>query len=514
MKLYATVDFADEIIASIWTPKRLLKYFKLIRSKGITRLYWIDQQEIMERCGKDEINANMVATIQNFSGRIHETAVQLAHEAGLEIFVLIKPYECGLLAPALSDDAIKRPHLPVAGGICDRFTSFAKKHPEAMLQRIPVPMHGEAAVLTLLFSAPLVKSGLVRLWASETNCNYQLIEEKSVPAGFQEISFTRPTGKNFFVFQSADLASGNTYEKIISISDTEERPVPFSLGIQPKRRYVPIKSHLEHRPKPCDDGGFKKMGMLFDYFPGIPSGLYTSNLPPNWYFDFANATENALGVSLEINDRIVGFPDPTHPAHYESIRQWVERDLAMGFDGLDVRVSSHSSPIFWRDYGFGSEVRRTRGEAHNQLLRMISKLVRAAGKVMSVHIEDFMYDSTPELPSPMEFFWDYHRWINERLMDEVTAKMIFTDGLLAANFALACECRAAGIKVNTCPFLHNVSQPLVFASWSAQAGIEAFNIYETATVWQADAEGDGIAEINPAMLKQLCRITEIEVPEC
>ena len=361
-----------------------------------------------------------------------------------------------------------------------------------MLQRTPVPMHGEAAVLTLRFSAPLVQSGVVRLWAAETNCNYQLIEEKSVLAGAQEISFTRPTGKNFFVFQSADLASGNTYEKIISISDTEERPVPFSLGIQPKRRYVPIKFNLEHRPKPCDDGGFKKMGMLFDYFPGIPSGLYTSNLPPNWYFDFANAAENALGVSLEINDRIVGFPDPTHPAHYESVRQWVARDLAMGFDGLDVRVSSHSSPIFWHDYGCGPEVRRTRGEAHNQLLRMISKLVRAAGKVMSVHIEDFMYDSTPELPSPMEFFWDYHRWINERLMDEVTAKMIFTDGLLASNFALVRECRAAGIKVNTCPFLHHVSQRC-FCIVVHRLELRRLISMKQQTVWQADAEGDGIA---------------------
>ena len=126
MKLYAKWDFTSEILAAVWTPERLLKYFKLIRSRGITRLYWIDQQEIMGRCGRDEFNAHMVATMQNFSGRIHEAAVQLAHEAGLEFFVLIKPYEHGLLTPALSDDAVKRPHLRFAGGICDHSSTFQR----------------------------------------------------------------------------------------------------------------------------------------------------------------------------------------------------------------------------------------------------------------------------------------------------------------------------------------------------------------------------------------------------
>ena len=125
---------------------------------------------------------------------------------------------------------------------------------------------------------------------------------------------------------------------------------------------------------------------------------------------------------------------------------------------------------------------------------------------MSVHIEDFMLDSDAKYPCPMEIFWDYKRWIQEKLADEVTAKYIVTDGFTNANFAMLRSCKAAGIPVNVCPFIHVMDTPQSFSAWSREAGVEAFNIYEAATVWQPEADGDGFYEINPSHVDKIRRV--------
>ncbi len=511
MKLYATIDFYDEIYAAVWTPERLSAYFRMIRETGITRLYWIDQREIMDHCGQREVNERMTATNANFAGRLTETAVKLAHAAGLEIFALIKPYDLAPLCPALSPEAEDSPAIPVTGGICDRFVQFAADHPEAMLQRVPAPEHGPAKNLTLHFSGPLRAPAKVKLWTGTANKEYVAAMEQSATRGSREVNFELPAGKAFFALQIEDALCGNIYSQLVTVRDAAGRPVPVTLGIQPKKRYVPYTYHLNHQAEKCNDGGFRKMGMLFDYFPGIPSSIYPGDLAACTFFDFSEAEDHVLGVTTELNARIAGCPDPAHPAFQNFILDWVHSELVRGFDGIEIRVSNHNSPLFWSDYGSGPAVRRARGEAHTGLLRKIADRVRRTGKVMGIHIEDFMFGSAPETSSAMEFFWDYHRWIAEKLSDEVTAKIILTDGLTPGNFALVRECRAAGLRVNVCPFLHVVSSPLVYAAWSAYVGVDAFNIYETATVWQPKSENDGFREVNSAMLRQLRRISDIEV---
>ena len=504
MKLYVTIDFYDEMTAAVWTPARLKKYFTLLHSNGIERIYWIDQLEIMKYSIRRKTSENIKATLKNFDNKIAEKAIEFAHELGMEIFVLIKPYEMGIQVPEVSQDVPEDlPYVPVVGCQLGSVTKFGIEHPEVMIQRIPAPPHGDAESLTLNFSAPLSTDVTVKFFCSKQNSNYQLAESKIVPQGASNVSFKLPAGETFFILQIEDAVCGNIYKNIVTLYDKNGCQVPGSLAIQPLRYYKPTAYHLDHQG---NVENILESGMLFDYFPGIPSGLYNSDMPPCCFFDFNTASHHALGVSLELNDRIHGFPNPENEVFQQFIQDWVTEDMQMGFDGLDLRISSHSSPLFWSDYGTGEAVRAARGNAHTELLRKVSGIVRNAGRIMSVHIEDFMLDSDAQYPCPMEIFWDYKRWIQEKLADEVTAKYIATDGFTNANFAMLRSCKAAGIPVNVCPFIHVMDTPQSFSAWSREAGVEAFNIYEAATVWQPEADGDGFYEINPSHVDKIRRV--------
>ncbi len=509
MKIYATLDFVDEMLAGVWTPERMKKYFTMLRDFGISRLYWIDQREIMLFLGLPEKDELLKKSRQNFNDKITETAIQIAHETGLEIFALIKPYEHGVPSRyyTLESQPDGMPVLKTVSGRCGHATKHAAEHPEVMLRRVQAPEHGTAENLTLYLASPLPRDTEVKLYGSAVNGKYQVKTTKIAPAGSSEVTFKLPENDRFFALQIEDTACGNQYKNIVRITDHAGCDVPLSLAIQPLFMYQSSTYHLEH--KDLSDKHFSELGMNFDYFPGIPSGLYNSDLPPCCYFDFSTAQDNVLGVSLELNDRIVGFPDPENTQFHEFVLDWISKDIEMGFDGVGIRISSHNSPLFWSDYGTGPAVRAARGEAHTKLLRRISQKVRQAGKIMGMHIEDFMYNCDPQYASPMEVFWDYQRWIDEKLMDEVSAKYIVTDGFTNENFAMIRKCKASGIAVNVCPFIHVVDAPLNYASWSLNAGADAFNIYEAATVWQLEADGDGFYEINPEKTAMIKRIAEI-----
>ena len=65
MKLYASIDFFDEMCYAVWTPEMLDIYFRTMKSKGISRVYWIDQREIMMRSGCTPHSERMQLTICN-----------------------------------------------------------------------------------------------------------------------------------------------------------------------------------------------------------------------------------------------------------------------------------------------------------------------------------------------------------------------------------------------------------------------------------------------------------------
>lgn len=50
-------------------------------------------------------------------------------------------------------------------------------------------------------------------------------------------------------------------------------------------------------------------------------------------------------------------------------------------------------------------------------------------------------------------------------------------------------CRTKNIQVNYCRMLHGIPNPADHARQIAKIGVDAFNIYESGTVWTMTAEG-------------------------
>ena len=489
MKLYVTVDFHDELCSAAWTPQMLSEYFYLMKEKGISRIYWIDQKEIMMHSGIKARTERMLRTWDNFKGDIHSGAVKAAHAAGLEIFALIKPYEMGLLMPS-SDHAEKSDGIDVVGGKILSFLHFAREHQEIMIHREDFSTCGEIETFILSFNKPLTTDAPFKVYGSNTNADYQIVSEEILLSGTESVKIPR---KEFlyYVFVLEDSDAGNTLRSLVTAEDAQGRTAPVTLALCPKQR-VGVEE------------GFRSLGMLFDYVPGIPSVIFSPEQIERREFHFNAAKEHALGVTLELNPVIAGNPDPQHPLFHQFIQEWVREDLNYGFDGIEIRISSHNSPIFWSEYGSGQKVRRQRGEAHTRLLRKLSECTREARKKFSIHIEDFMYGCSLEQSCPMECFWDYHTWIREKVCDEVTSKIIRTKGFSPENLEMISLCREMNIPVNICPFLHGCPEVDKFARQAKFAGAEAFNIYEAATLWRYE---DGrFTERNPQQAQLLWSI--------
>ena len=147
------------------------------------------------------------------------------------------------------------------------------------------------------------------------------------------------------------------------------------------------------------------------------------------------------------NEYLSGSVCEAYPEVREYWLDWVGQCIAAGVDGVDVRISCHSS---WTNdpekYGFNEPVAREyqrryganpdtepydpdllgklRGEFFDMFLRAAKTRLSAAGKRLSVHaeMESFRPDAcqgrTRSRPGNIEFDW--RGWLSSGLADEAT----------------------------------------------------------------------------------------------
>jgi hypothetical protein len=141
---------------------------------------------------------------------------------------------------------------------------------------------------------------------------------------------------------------------------------------------------------------------------------------------------------------------------------------------------------------------------------VIVQLWHAEGafKKFGLHIPNCMFGSSPDKSTPMEFFWDYHTWLEEKLCDEVTHKLLMSDGFSADSLKLLEICREKNIPVNYCRMLHGIPDPADYAGKITAIGVDAFNIYEAGTVWSGNDNGE-FTENKPEQAASLWRIPGI-----
>ena len=207
--------------------------------------------------------------------------------------------------------------------------------------------------------------------------------------------------------------------------------------------------------------------------------------------------------------------------------EWVSDCIAAGVDGVDIRISCHSS---WTDspqiYGFNAPVaaeyeRRygvnpdldpydpallgdVRGDLYHQFLLAARERLAAAGLPMHHHIEieSFRPDAAPSRlrsrPGNINFHW--HRWLKTRLVDEVTLfgrawppERILADGLVQ-DVLHAVQANAVPAHLSLPVGLsredgNRLADQIEIAFRNGQ--LDGYTMYESAAMYDRQAAGAG-----------------------
>lgn len=452
MQLSITVDFPDDIVKGPYDHDRLGQLMDAIRATGATRVRWMYYGEVDD---SDPRRGNIwsshwaaygPATLAAL-GEPLRAAVKAAHERGLEIFGILKPYNGGLSGtyPLGSPEAQVRSRLQRIGGTVQQVIPFLEQHPEFRLRRRP-SAHVATVAETLrpirtlrLIKADDAPSRLqpahLRIWTSPNNFQYQPLP--IVPIGRVSVE---PAARDIRDYHGRLVTAAGAPVRVISLENLEltapyvvvsttwtdgagdfrNTPVGLIEALDDTGRPVElvVATHAATWIKPRD---FRTYGLEFDMGYGhVPIALdepwkgagADPFKPFSGHDEFAQEAlfgrgpaGGFIGLARGKNQYLAAAPCEAYPEIRDLWLGWVRAMLAAGVDGVDLRISAHGCLSDEPDaYGYNEPVlaayrqrygqdpiepaklRTVRGDLYTDFLREASALVRSEGKRFSVHL--------------------------------------------------------------------------------------------------------------------------------
>ena len=502
------IDFNDDMIPAAWTPQMLENYFQLFRDKGIRRVFWVYQGSPTDGVWHNNRwpwRKHIQQTLKNFGQSFLRQAVIAAHQAGLELIAVYKPFE-GAWFSSEAPEYIDTGKFPMLGGNLVVGYDFVAEHQECCFRHAPVQPAGTPRFLEIVHQGMTLKQKPeLQLYTSLDNWHYTFCPD----AAAEQITENRwrfdlqGISAPFFAVTNAGGALTNATKDIMRLYDAYGREVPSTLGITPRLCRMQRENHLERSVRKMN---FREYGFQFDYpanTNGIPSNIFAAcacNLRP---VRFGGDTPE-MAIAAGVNPQIPGALYPGEPAVGEFWRRIVEDILTAGADGVGLRLTNHNSIIDWEQYGFNDEAssvadpaarRRARGDAYTERVREISALVRNKGKKMFLYVPDVGLGS-PENSTMMDVEWQWRRWIEENLADEIVFKLLTFDAPFTGWGQEVAElCRKHALPVAIEQFWQSMDSPQQYVKDMAGLGFTSFTIYEGATIWSADRK-EGIVCIS------------------
>ena len=525
LQLHCSIDFFDDMIPMPWTPEMLERYMQLNARLGVRRIDWIYHGNLedgfWDPSGSPN-DRNYRQTLENFRMPFLPAAVAAAKKSGLEIIAVFKPFDMAFNQHS-SRESVAAGKSVNFGGRYARGFNFPVQHPELCLQRRP---HRDLPAQTIVLESRLrLPADLgFKLWVSGDNRTYRETAATCYPEsdGHRVVFDIAAYREKFFAVRCDPQAAKKVYNQavdFIRVYDKNGQPVEFTLGSE-SRRYIRPGFHLERN---YDLGeGFKSEGFYFDFLDGVPTAVFSAVRAEERQLGL-DPQEAVIGIGIGGNEYLPGCLCPSEPEVVNFWLKMIGQALDFGVDGVDIRVMNHHSILEWKKFGFNripvaeyqrrygvdpsTEVfdpekwRRLRGEFFTAFLRRASARTRNHGKKFLAHIEDMAFGS-PDISTMMEIHWDYQRWLDENLLDEVTLKILDPDSIFSEPARqLILQCQARSLPVTVIPFIHCIADLDGYLKATAQCGINAFNLYEAATLWSADP--NGFPEIQPAVLEQI-----------
>ena len=483
--LSATVDFPDDLMFGTYTPELLDRMMQQLKQLGVTRVYWLYYGDV----DQDSYWAgNLIdhsifpygpKTLANI-GEPLKAAVPFAHAHGLEIYAVLKPYNTGMAGTYPEGAAESRASTVTRiGGPLGQAIPFVERHPHTRVRRRPVeaPPDLETTAIRKIRllkrddSPTRVKGEDIQIWTSESNFKYgrkQIdfnVTEAVEPAPgevrdyYGDLVTAKGAPVRTLTIEGLDLS-----DRFIAITTGLKGPGDFvntavgmveayGPGPEPLPVVVATRGAIWDRPR-----DFRGYGLDFD------CGLGTYEVP----FDDQNDTGDSSSIwSSMLTGGLIAFargkneylactPCEAYPEVRHLWSGWVQRLIDAGVDGIDIRISAHgsltnesaeygyNSPIveeFTRRYGAGptgsaadlSRLADLRGEHFTDFIRETSEAIRGAGGKMQVHVHTEAFRPEPchgqMMGFPDNIRFDWQSWVKEGLLDGVTFRMSWFEGL-------------------------------------------------------------------------------------
>lgn len=514
---------------------------------GVRRVYWNYYQEgIWPWFFK--YSDGREPTIRNI-GEPMTLGCRLAHDRGMEFYAVIKPFETGpsLTSPPGSKWVVDDPGIPGIGGRY-HVDEWTKRHPEFRVRSrtADVPPGVETVPVTRIqlrqkdMSPIRIKPENLQIWTSDDNSFYNRKNvEFSVTEGVDtcprdvfELNGDHISSRGDSV-RMLDLTGFELTDPFIAITtDFDDGEGAFRNTAKemlrvfgPGDQQLPI-AVASHKAVWRPERDFRTGDLQFDGGVGDTIiSLDVSNQKtdfPGWQGGGSGTRDGVVAFAKGRNRHLSGAMCPSHPEVQDFWMGWVGECIAAGVDGMDVRISCHSSWTEWPEsFGFNEPVvaeykRRygvnpdledfdhqllddIRGDFFDQFLRRAKQRLAAAGKPLQLHleVESFRPDAAQgrwrTRPGNINFHW--RRWLRSGLADEATmfgrgwtVEKILDDPL--ANEMIA-EANSAGVPMHLSKQVSRDGKQQ--ADWVEKAynrgGLAGYTYYESAGL--LDGEKDG-----------------------
>jgi hypothetical protein len=485
----AVLDIDYDLECGPHTPDIIARKMKLLAELGFKRV-----QLIIPPPGFPNYNASSIFLNNNPEAHFHLQSVlnigdpvfhyiKAARKYEMEVFAVIKPYEGGgsYTLPHGQKPLIPRNCLEQLGGSAFGFDNFIAQHPEMRVERKPIPDYEQliskavnkielvfcldqirqkcTPVEYRTFKAVINKKPVenIRLWVSKDNGTYAPYEGNIQISEFIESRVIndingRPLyeqAKNCRIVEISGITTHDDYFAVSFDNPNEQHvTLPYSMislfAADSSEVPATMTSRVRTKPVITDDlrtcGGsddFKDSGFEFQALDTI----YCGN---GW------ETHSCYGIAKGKLKYMKG----THCEAYPEVRAyWLEQVkhmLALGVDGVDIRLQCHSTGVVdFMNYGFNqpiienfrekykcdvsdstddyTKLMQIRGDFFEIFLQDAANAAKENGKKIQVHLQECYETQKLDYNFNDACFWAMPKillnWKNViDLADEITLK--------------------------------------------------------------------------------------------
>jgi hypothetical protein len=490
-------DFLDDLLAGAFTQKSFEEVFKIYKSWGISRIYWLNQSNYLDWDIKlwptGNIAKNAAKTYQNI-GDFLPAAVKICRKLDMEIYSVFKMFDYGSkwTFPAGSPGAEKYGKLDIIGGRSYSVKKGLLKLQDLRMERNmnAVPRDIDKRIITKikLTSDGKRSSGLTEkdiiLKVSNDNASFT---RYSKPYSFTE---KLERGKKVIILDDLSIKEKylallvpekcrkekfkNKLAALVKLYDEKGKQLPFSYSLMSWKDQC---AYLDQRLAVKNSGASKEQSRKGYRFNEDGRAGTDGFLKKTVY-----ALDNLKGyitIARGKEKYLVGSLSPSYKKVQDLWLSHINYALDCGVDGVDLRVLNHERIFDFEEYGFEAPVvreykkkygvdirkqpfnkakhRQIRAEHFTEFYRRANRLIKSYEKEVHLHVAALTMNRKAG-ERYMGMHWQWEQWLKEGLADAVTMKDMYPDWITKPFYQkLNKEAGRLDVPIYYCPNFNVIS---------------------------------------------------------